>query len=56
MSNMDKIDKMISRMIDYALKKTNDAPSRVLIVNFSKTSIDKILTSARKELLRLRQR
>lgn len=49
---MDKIDKMMDRMIDYALKKPGDAPSRVLIVNFSKTSIDKILTPARTEILR----
>lgn len=50
---MDKIDKMMNKMIDYALERPSDAPSRVLVVNFSKTGIDKILTPARTELLRV---
>lgn len=49
---MDKIDKMMNKMIDYALERPDDAPSRVLVVNFSKTGMDKILTPARTELLR----
>jgi len=50
---MDKIDRIMDRMIDYALERPKDAPSRILIVNFSKTGIDKILTPARAELLRI---
>jgi hypothetical protein len=36
---MDKIDKMINKMVDYALEKSEDAPSRVLVVNLSRTKI-----------------
>jgi predicted transcriptional regulator len=50
---MDKIERMFDKMIDYALERPEDSPSRVLIVNFSKAGIEKILTPARMELLRV---
>jgi len=49
---MDKTDRMIDRMIDYALEKPDGTPNRVLIINFGSFSIDKVLTLARTELLR----
>lgn len=48
---MDKIDRMISRMIDYALERPEDAPSSVLVIDLSKGGVEKILTPARMELL-----
>ncbi len=48
---MDKIDKMISRMIDYALEHPEDAPNSILIVHLSKGGMEKILTPARMEIL-----
>jgi predicted transcriptional regulator len=50
---MDKIDKMMSRMLDYAIANPGNAPNRVLIVNFSTSSIEKILTPARLEILKV---
>jgi predicted transcriptional regulator len=50
---MDKIDKMMSRMLDYAIEKPRKAPNRVLVINFSNSSIEKILTPARVELLKV---
>ena len=49
---MDKADMMIDRMIDYALKRPEAAPNRVLVINFKTIGIDKILTLARTEMLR----
>lgn len=50
---MDKIDKMMSRMLDYAIERPGNAPNRVLVVSFSKSSIEKILTPARVEILKV---
>jgi len=49
---MDSIDKMVSRMIDFALEKPELAPSRVLIIRMSKKSLEKVLTPGRMELVR----
>lgn len=50
---MDKIDKMIDRMIDYALENPKGSPNRVLIIKFNKFSVEKVLTPARSEILRI---
>ncbi|HUC38613.1 MAG TPA: hypothetical protein VL944_00600 [Candidatus Acidoferrum sp.] len=50
---MDKTDKMMSRMLDYAIERPESAPNRVLVVDFSKSSIEKILTPARVEIMRV---
>ncbi|MCL4379221.1 MAG: ArsR family transcriptional regulator [Candidatus Marsarchaeota archaeon] len=50
---MDKIDKMMSRMLDYAIERPEKAPSRVLVINFSKSSIEKVLTPSRVEILKV---
>ena len=50
---MDKIDKMMNRMLDYAIERPENVPNRVLVINFSKSSIEKILTSTRVEILRV---
>lgn len=40
---MDKTDKMMSRMIDYAIEKPGEASKRFLIVKLNKNGIKKIL-------------
>jgi len=47
---MDKIEKLFDKMIDYALEKPEDAPSRVLIISLSKET-EKVLSPSRIELL-----
>ena len=49
---MDRIDRMVSRMIDFALEKSEIAPSRVLIISLSKKSLEKVLTPCRMDLVR----
>ena len=49
---MDRIDKMVSRMIDFALEKPEIAPSRILIISLSKKSLEKVLTPSRMNLVR----
>ncbi len=49
---MDKTDRMVSRMIDFALEKPELAPSRILVINLSKHTLDKIMTPGRMDLLR----
>lgn len=49
---MGKLDRMVNRMIDFALEKPELAPSRVLIINLSKKSLEKILTPCRMGLIR----
>lgn len=49
---MDKADRMVSRMIDFALEKPELAPSRVLVIRMSRKSLEKILTPGRMELTR----
>lgn len=49
---MDRTDKMVSRMIDFALEKPELSPSRVLVINLSKSTLEKILTPSRMELIR----
>ena len=49
---MDRIDKMVSRMIDFALEKPEIAPSRILIIRLSKKSLEKVLTPGRMNLVR----
>ena len=49
---MDKVDRMVSKMIDFALEKPELAPSRVLVIRMSKKGLEKILTSSRMELVR----
>ncbi|MBI2543524.1 MAG: helix-turn-helix domain-containing protein [Candidatus Aenigmarchaeota archaeon] len=49
---MDGTDRMVSRMIDFALEKPEVAPSRVLVINLSKTALEKVLTPSRIDLIR----
>lgn len=49
---MDKIDKMMGKMIDYALDKSEGAPSRMLLISFGKRGMSKVFTPARSELLK----
>ncbi len=49
---MDKINKMMSRMVDYAVDNPTDAPSRMLIMNFGKSGMSTVFTPARSEILR----
>ena len=49
---MDKIDKMFSKMIDYAIDNPDSAPSRMLIISLGKSGIGTIFTPARSEILR----
>ena len=49
---MDKIDKIVSRMIDFALEKPELSPSKVLVISLSKNTSEKVLTSARMNLIR----
>ena len=49
---MDKIDAMMSKMIDYAIRNPEDAPKRVLVVSMNKKSLEKILTPARMGVIR----
>jgi len=49
---MDRIDRMVSRMIDFALEKPELAPSRMLIISLSKQSLEKVLTPSRMNLVR----
>lgn len=48
---MNKIEKMFDKMIDYALERPEDAPSRVLIVSLSRET-ERILSPAKIELLK----
>ena len=48
---MDKVVRLFSRMIDYALEHPEDAPSSVLLISLNKGIIEKVLTPARVELL-----
>lgn len=49
---MDRTDRMVSRMIDFALEKPELSPSRVLVINLSKGTLEKVLTPSRMELVR----
>lgn len=49
---MDRVDKMMSRVLDYAIEKPEGAPNRVLVINFSKIGIERVLTPARIEILK----
>lgn len=49
---MDKMTQMVSRMIDFALEKPELAPNRLLVINLSRGSLEKILTPGRMELVR----
>lgn len=49
---MNKTDKMVSRMIDFALERPELSPSRVLVVSLSKGTLEKILTPGRIDLIR----
>jgi len=49
---MDKIDSMMSKMMDYLIKNPGRAPKRVLVVSMSKKSLEKILTPARMDVIR----
>jgi predicted transcriptional regulator len=49
---MDRIDKMISKMIDRSLENPEQMPNRVLVVRMSKGSLEKIMTPARMDLIR----
>lgn len=49
---MDRTDRMVSRMIDFALEKPELAPSRVLVINLSKSTLEKVLTPGRMNLVR----
>ncbi len=50
--DMNRIDKMISRMLDYSLENPEQAPSRVLVISMSKKTLEKIVTPARMDLIR----
>ncbi len=49
---MNRTDRMVSRMIDFALEKPELSPSRVLVINLSKTTLEKVLTPSRMDLIR----
>jgi predicted transcriptional regulator len=49
---MNKIDRMVSKMIDFALEKPELAPNRILVINLSKQTLEKVLTPARMDLIR----
>ncbi len=49
---MNKTDRMVSRMIDFALEKPEISPSRILVISLSRHTLDKIITPARMDLLR----
>ena len=49
---MNKIDRMVSKMIDFALEKPELAPDRILVINLSKQTLEKVLTPARMDLIR----
>ena len=49
---MENMTQMVSRMIDFALEKPELAPSRLLVINLGKKSLEKILTPGRMELVR----
>jgi predicted transcriptional regulator len=49
---MDRTDRMVSRMIDFALEKPELAPSRILVINLNKGNLEKILTPCRMDLIR----
>lgn len=49
---MDRTDRMVSRMIDFALEKPELSPSRVLVINLSKSILEKIFTPSRMDLVR----
>lgn len=49
---MDRTDRMVSRMIDFALEKPELAPSRILVINLSKSTLGKVLTVGRMNLVR----
>jgi predicted transcriptional regulator len=50
---MDRISRMMSRMLDYAIEKPESAPNRVLAIGFSKSGMEKMLTPARVEILKV---
>ncbi|MCS4541558.1 MAG: helix-turn-helix domain-containing protein [Euryarchaeota archaeon] len=50
---MNRIDRMVSRMIDFALERPGLAPSRILIVSLSKRTLEKVLTPSRMDLIRM---
>jgi len=49
---INRTDRMVSRMIDFALEKPELSPSRVLVINLSKTTLEKVLTPSRMDLIR----
>ncbi|HLC77164.1 MAG TPA: hypothetical protein VJH04_03080 [archaeon] len=49
---MNKIDKMVSRMIDFALENPELSPSKVLVINLGKNTLEKVLTPSRMNLIR----
>ncbi len=50
---MNNAEEMFNEMISYALKHPEKAPRRVLVVSLGRTNIEKILTPARMEILRV---
>lgn len=53
---MDKVTRLFSRMMDYALEKPEYAPNSMLIISLSKGGIGKVFTHARIELLNVIRR
>ncbi len=49
---MDKVDSMVSRMIDFALEKPELSPSKILVISLSKKTSDKVFTPGRMDLVR----
>ena len=49
---MDKIDRIVNRMIDFALENQNGIKNRVLVISMSKKTLEKILTPSRTDLIR----
>ena len=49
---MDRTDRMVSRMIDFALEKPELTPSKILVISLSKTTLERILTPSRMDLIR----
>jgi len=50
---VNNAEEMFNEMISYALKHPEKAPRRVLVVSLGKTNIERILTPARMEILRV---
>lgn len=49
---MDATDKMLSKLIDLSLERPDLVPQKILVVNLSKATLEKILTPSRLDVIR----